>query len=368
MTGRRRLIQGPASGPGAGCTPGTSGFAYPAWAPRFYSAGTRSDGLLRAYADRLPAVELNNTFYQQPKPDKIAAWLAATPADFRFVVKAQRGGSMRAFGEAAARDGRVADGSVSAVRGAARLGPLSRAGQVHRDEEKLRALLDAWPADMPLTLEAQHASWQDDAIFDLLRAHGAAVCATDLDDEDAPDLRLTGRFIYLRLRRTTYTDADLADWAARLRAFFDSGTDCYVFFRHDDDGTFRDPSLHAASLRPTLPSTCRCDSADQTAAALSANQPSRAGEPPRGVGRPMDAKRDTGVAHHQPGDRGRPEALSAVASVAARRRRQRIASATARTTCPLGKAKLSNPKNWLTAAAVRSLALDEQLHADAARV
>ncbi|HYI23128.1 MAG TPA: DUF72 domain-containing protein [Candidatus Limnocylindrales bacterium] len=215
---------------------GTSGFAYPAWAPRFYDPGTRADGLLRAYAARLPAVELNNTFYQQPKPDKIAAWLAATPPDFRFVVKAQRGGSMRAFGEAAAQ---TVEWLTAPYRlFGERLGSvLYRVpANVHRDEEKLRLLLAAWPADMPITLEAQHASWQDDAVFDLLREHGAAVCATDLDDGDAPDLRLTGRFIYLRLRRTTYTAADMADWAARLRAFVDSGTDCYVFFRHDDDG------------------------------------------------------------------------------------------------------------------------------------
>ena len=82
---------------------GTSGFAYADWAPLFYPPGTQSNALLPAYAERLNAVELNNTFYQHPKPDRIAAWLAQTPADFRFVVKAQRGGSMRAFGEAAAQ-------------------------------------------------------------------------------------------------------------------------------------------------------------------------------------------------------------------------------------------------------------------------
>ena len=70
---------------------GTSGFAYPAWAPRFYPAGLRGDALLRHYASRLSACELNNTYYQQPTPSKVAAWLDATPPDFRFAVKAQRG-------------------------------------------------------------------------------------------------------------------------------------------------------------------------------------------------------------------------------------------------------------------------------------
>src|SRR6266550_6400794 len=76
---------------------GTSGFAYPAWAPRFYPPGLKGDRLLPHYAERLPAVELNNTFYQQPTAAKVAAWLAATPETFRFSVKAQRGGSFRSL-------------------------------------------------------------------------------------------------------------------------------------------------------------------------------------------------------------------------------------------------------------------------------
>ena len=75
---------------------GTSGFAYPGWSPRFYPPGLKGDALLRHYASRLPAVELNNTFYQRRPTSKVATWVAATPADFRFSVKAQRGGSWRA--------------------------------------------------------------------------------------------------------------------------------------------------------------------------------------------------------------------------------------------------------------------------------
>ena len=75
---------------------GTSGFAYPGWAPRFYPPGARGEALLRFYGSRLGTVELNNTFYRQPSPSAVDGWLAATPSDFRFAVKAQRGGSFRA--------------------------------------------------------------------------------------------------------------------------------------------------------------------------------------------------------------------------------------------------------------------------------
>ncbi len=225
---------------------GTSGFAYPDWAPLFYPAGARAGSLLASYAERLNAVELNNTFYQQPKPDRIAAWLAATPPDFRFVVKAQRGGSMRALGEAA-------DQTVEWLTAPYRLfgerlgSVLFRVPQnVHRDVARLATLLAAWPADMPLTLEFQHPSWHDDEVYGMLSSASATLCATDLDDREQPDLRLTGRHIYLRLRRTSYTDAGLSAWAERLTAFLDDGVDCYVFLRHDETGV---SAIRAEGLR-----------------------------------------------------------------------------------------------------------------------
>jgi uncharacterized protein YecE (DUF72 family) len=215
---------------------GTSGFAYPDWAPLFYPAGTRGSGLLPVYAARLNAVELNNTFYQQPKPERVAAWLAATPPEFRFVVKAQRGGSMRAFGSAAAQ---TVEWLTRPYRWfGERLGAvLFRVpGNVRRSDHHLRALLATWPADLPIVTEFQHDSWHIDEIHRLLADHGAVLCATDLDDRDPPDLRLTGRSIYLRLRRTTYSDNELADWSDRLAAFLDAGTECFVFLRHDEGG------------------------------------------------------------------------------------------------------------------------------------
>ena len=225
---------------------GTSGFAYADWAPLFYPAGARANELLSTYAGRLTAVELNNTFYQHPKPDRIAAWLSQTPPEFRFVVKAQRGGSMRAFGDAAAQ---TVGWLIAPYRlFAERLGAvLFRVPEnIHRDVDRLRTMLDAWPADMPLVAEFQHESWHDDEIYDLLRAHATTLCATDLDERDAPDLRLTGKSIYLRLRRTAYTDEELVVWSDRLDAFLADGTDCYVFLRHDESGA---SALRAVRMR-----------------------------------------------------------------------------------------------------------------------
>ena len=96
---------------------GTSGFAYPAWAPRFYPAGPVAATASSATTPRgSAACELNNTFYARPKPDRIDGWLAAAPDGFRFVVKAQRGASFRALFGRSGRRHRLADGAAAGVR------------------------------------------------------------------------------------------------------------------------------------------------------------------------------------------------------------------------------------------------------------
>ena len=216
---------------------GTSGFAYPGWIPRFYPAGLRATAFLAHYAARLPAVELNNTYYASPTATKVAAWVDATPDQFRFAVKAQRGGSFRAL---------QAD-PVAAVPWLT--GPYRAFGErlgtvlfrvpdgVGRDDAKLAAMLAVWPVDLPLTMEFQDPSWHVDETFAALAGVGAALCATELpEDSEPPILRRTGPFLYLRLRRHDYDERDLAAWAARLEPFLAAGDDAFVFFRHDEAG------------------------------------------------------------------------------------------------------------------------------------
>ncbi len=223
---------------------GTSGFAYPDWSPRFYPSGLRSGDLLHYYAGVFRACELNNTFYQQPSETKVAAWLDATPATFRFTAKAQRGGSLRALL-------RTPDESIPWLTG-----PLARFGErlgsvlfrvpgdVKCDDERLRALLERWPLDLPISLEFQDSSWQRDETFAELARHDAVLVATELDeDERPPDLRLTGPFLYLRLRKTAYAPGEISAWADRLVPFLAAGHDAFVFFRHDATGVATEDAL-----------------------------------------------------------------------------------------------------------------------------
>ena len=228
---------------------GTSGFAYPAWSPRFYPPGLRGDALLAHYATRLGALELNNTFYQSPTESKIASWLAATPVDFRFSVKAQKGGSWRAMnGDPEAG---LAWLTTPYRHFGERLGTvLFRVPDtMRRDDERLAAMLAAWPRDMPLTVELRDPSWAADETLALLRRVGAVLCTTEEpDDPDPPILRRTGPFLYLRLRRHDYTPTELEAWAARIAPFIDAGDDVYVFFRHDETGRGPELALELAAI------------------------------------------------------------------------------------------------------------------------
>ncbi len=239
---------------------GTSGFAYRDWAPRFYPPGTPPSGLLRAYAARLPAVELNATFRRRPTPSAIAGWLRATPPEFRFAVKAQRGAAVRALlgrpeesvawlteplGDFGDRLGTVLLRIPAEIR---RDGPWAGRDADEADR-RLRGVLAAWPASIPLTVELQDRGWHVDETFAALRDAGAALCVTELNEQDEPSIvRQTGSFLYLRLRRADYGPDELEAWARWIEPFVAAGSDVFAFFRHDATGLAADRALALGRL------------------------------------------------------------------------------------------------------------------------
>ena len=69
---------------------GSSGFAYKPWKGAFYPEDLPDSEMLSYYAERLDAVEINNTFYRLPKASVLEGWAAQTPPGFRFAIKASR--------------------------------------------------------------------------------------------------------------------------------------------------------------------------------------------------------------------------------------------------------------------------------------
>src|SRR5216110_2867742 len=67
---------------------GTSGYSYKEWKGNFYPEDLPAKEMLSYYSRRLPAVEINNTFYRLPQATMIENWQAQVPAQFRFSIKA----------------------------------------------------------------------------------------------------------------------------------------------------------------------------------------------------------------------------------------------------------------------------------------
>jgi len=212
---------------------GTSGFSYKEWKGSFYPDDISAGDMLSFYAGRLPAVEINNTFYRMPQPDVLESWAEQTGDDFRFVLKASR----RITHFKRLKD--VEDEVDYFLRGAAAL--RERLGAVlfqlppnlKKDVERLGALLARLGDPTRAAFEFRHPSWHEADVADLLREHGAALCAADTE-EQAGSIVPTGPLGYLRLRRADYSSEDLADWARRVRAA--EWELAYVFFKHEDAG------------------------------------------------------------------------------------------------------------------------------------
>ena len=197
---------------------GASGFSYPSWKPEFYPAGTKANQFLRTYAERLPSVELNATFYRLPSEDQLRAWAAQTPDGFRFAVKMSR--QITHFGRV---DG-IATFCERVRALGDRLGPIlvQLPPTRPRDEGLLRLFLDSLDPELTYAFEFRHESW---AGVDL---EGHALVGSL--EGDAP-LR------YLRLREPPYDEAGLAGWADRIRPVLDGGIDVYAYFKHEDEPT-----------------------------------------------------------------------------------------------------------------------------------
>jgi uncharacterized protein YecE (DUF72 family) len=190
--------------------------------------------MLGFYAARLPTVEINNTFYRLPKASVLEGWAAATPASFRFVLKASRRIThfqrLKETGELTDYLFKTADSLGP------KLGPIlfQLPPNLKKDLDRLQRFLGSLAAERTIAFEFRHESWLEDDVLDALRAHNAALCLADMEGGADAELVATADWGYLRLRRDDYADADLLRWLARIRA--QPWSMAYVFFKHEDAG------------------------------------------------------------------------------------------------------------------------------------
>ena len=215
---------------------GTSGFSYPGWKGVFYPRATKPTDMLPYYAARLHTVELNNSFYRLPTREAFHAWAEQTPASFTFAVKAPQRitHSKRLLDVGQAVEEFWNHASVLGPR----LAPLlfQMPPQFKVDHDRLQSFLKVLPPTR-VAVEFRHASWFVEPTYALLRQYDVALVGGDLDEEEKnkdPPLVPTASFLYLRLRRPTYTTEGLASWASRLRPL--KAGEVFIYFKHEKEG------------------------------------------------------------------------------------------------------------------------------------
>ncbi|HEX9636498.1 MAG TPA: DUF72 domain-containing protein [Acidobacteriota bacterium] len=223
---------------------GTSGYSYAEWKGSFYPAELRADQMLRFYAQRFRAVEINNTFYRMPSSELLARWKQQVPEDFRFVLKAPQSITHRQRLQNS--DATLAILFEKAGELGAKLGPIlfQLPPQLRLDLPRLEAFVALLPPGRRAAFEFRHRSWFDDQVFEALRARDLALCIADGEVDGEIPLVATASWGYLRLRRVAYDGAALEAWAQRIRP--QPWSDVYVFFKHEDEAT--GPKLAARFL------------------------------------------------------------------------------------------------------------------------
>ncbi|MDP8999873.1 MAG: DUF72 domain-containing protein [Myxococcota bacterium] len=213
---------------------GTSGYSYKEWKPTFYPEDLPSRGFLRFYAERLPTVEINNTFYRMPTAKLVSGWASEVPDTFVFALKAPQRithiAKLKDAGESTAIFARVASELGS------RLGPVlfQLPPFLRKDLPRLVAFLEstvAIAAHPRMAFEFRHESWFDDEVFAELRAYGAALCVAEGESLASPMVP-TADWGYVRLRRDAYPDPLVAEWARKIRE--QPWTEAFVYLKHDD--------------------------------------------------------------------------------------------------------------------------------------
>jgi uncharacterized protein YecE (DUF72 family) len=188
--------------------------------------------MLRYYGERLDSVEINTTFYRNPGPETIAGWVESVPPTFRFAVKAHRrithSRRMPRLEEAIASMSAMVEGFGE------RLGPVlfQFPPTAPYDEGRIERIAAIVPSHWQLAFQFRHRSWHTAEVAGRIEALGAALCHGDGEAQPGPVGR--GSFIYLRLRRTSYSPQRLSVWERRIRAYLADGKDVYVYFKHEE--------------------------------------------------------------------------------------------------------------------------------------
>ena len=221
---------------------GCSGWNYAHWRERVYPKGLPASRWLEHYATLFDTVEVNATFYRLPTQKAVAGWVAQTPPDFLFSIKASR---------YLTHIKRLTDLASGVARFYERIDPLVRSpklgpvlwqlpGNFKRDDDRLAPALEHLPPGRHC-FEFRHESWFAADVFTLLRQHGVALVIGDDPRREFQTHELTADWTFIRFHRGrrgrngNYSDRELEEWAQRIEGWRERVA-VYAYFNNDWEG------------------------------------------------------------------------------------------------------------------------------------
>jgi uncharacterized protein YecE (DUF72 family) len=235
---------------------GTSGWQYRHWRGKLYEQGLPTARWFDRYAESFDTVELNVTFYRQPRPAVFEGWARRAPEGFLFAVKASR------FLTHIKRLREPRESVEILLEGARRLGPhlgpilVQLPPDMEVAPDAIEATLAAFPSDVRVTVEPRNRSWFVPEVRDILRRHRAALCWADRRGPRTPTDPewATADWGYVRFHtglsspRGCYGERSLAHWLERIRTAWPDDRDSFLYWNND----FRGCAPHDAGLFAAL--------------------------------------------------------------------------------------------------------------------
>jgi len=252
---------------------GTSGWHYADWQGRFYPDKLPKSRWLEYYAKDFDTVEINNTFYRQPKEQTYQNWHEQAPKNFLYTVKASRfithikrlkepeeplerffrgalllkeklGPILYQLPPGFHKDLQQLESFLKVLRNVV-LNPSlrSRVNSVQRSEESLPGRPDSLSTFGGLRMtksvfEFRHKSWFSEDTYDLLREFNAGFCVHDMAGMEVPRV-ITSDVIYVRFHGPTdryqgnYSKSALRDWANWIIENLKGKKAVFAYFNND---------------------------------------------------------------------------------------------------------------------------------------
>jgi uncharacterized protein YecE (DUF72 family) len=216
---------------------GCSGFHNKDWKEVFYPKGLPQSKWFEYYCSKFNTLELNTTFYQFPRVERLQKWYNKSPADFRFSVKAPR---LITHYKRFKESERLLNDFYTAIREGLKekLGAVlfQLPAKVTYSEDLLMIIVRNLDNSFINATEFRHVSWWNEYVFNELTKHNISFCGASIKGLPAEIIANTSNIYYRfhgleKLYFSEYSVHFIKNFARQLQLKAKNKT-AYIYFNN----------------------------------------------------------------------------------------------------------------------------------------